>query len=77
MPVSRICIGALLLASSLTAGADEEVPDMEFLEYLGIWEGSDEDWTMFARPMPTRAETDKRRDPAPAGEESTEMNDDD
>ena len=27
--------------------ADEELPDLEFLEYLGSWEESDEDWELF------------------------------
>jgi hypothetical protein len=27
---------------------EEEVPAMEFLEYLGSWEGSDEDWEVVA-----------------------------
>ena len=27
-------------------GRREEVPDMEFLEYLGMWEESDEDWLL-------------------------------
>ncbi|MDH4124040.1 MAG: hypothetical protein OEW64_09735 [Gammaproteobacteria bacterium] len=75
MPASRVCIAALLLACSQALVADEEVPDMEFLEYLGSWEGSEQDWPMFAAQPGTRNETDERIDPAPEGEESTEMND--
>ncbi len=26
----------------------DEMPDMEFLEYLGSWESSDEEWILFA-----------------------------
>jgi hypothetical protein len=58
-----------------TAVAEKEIPDMEFLEYLGSWEGSDEDWTMFVELATTWNETDKRSDPAPDGEESTETYD--
>ncbi len=75
MPVSRVCFGALLLACSQAAVAEEEIPDMEFLEYLGSWEGSEEDWPMFAAEARNRNEIDKRIDPAPKGEESKEMND--
>lgn len=75
MRVSRICFGALLLALSQAPAAEEEIPDMEFLEYLGSWEGSDEDWPMFTAATINRNETDKRIDPAPEGEESTETND--
>jgi hypothetical protein len=66
-------IGALLLGCSVVLAADEEVPDPEFLEYLGIWEESDEDWLIFEEPV--TAETDERSDPAPEGEESTEKTD--
>ena len=66
-------IGALLLGCSVVLAADEEVPDPEFLEYLGLWEESDEDWLIFDEPV--TAETDERSDPAPEGEESTEKTD--
>lgn len=29
------------------AAADDELPDLDFLEYLGSWEESDEDWELF------------------------------
>ena len=57
--------------------ADEEQPDMEFLEYLGSWEESDEDWLLFSGPDSEAVVADemKRTEPAPAGEESTEKDD--
>lgn len=58
------------MVCGLVFAADEDIPDMEFLEYLGLWEESDEDWLIFNVPM--SAETDKRSDPVPEGEESTE-----
>ena len=53
--------------------ADAEEPEMEFLEYLGLWEESDEEWVMIDRQL--SLETDERIDPAPQGEESTENDD--
>ncbi len=53
--------------------ADTEEPEMEFLEYLGLWEESDEEWVMIDRQL--SLETDERIDPAPQGEESTENED--
>lgn len=62
--------------SGLVSAAEEELPDMEFLEYLGSWEESDEDWLVIDElTNEARVAEDKRSDPAPAGEESTESND--
>jgi hypothetical protein len=59
--------------ASTVLAADAEEPDMEFLEYLGLWEESDEEWVMIDRQL--SLETDERIDPAPQGEESTENDD--
>ena len=67
------CTTLLILAGGLVLAADAEEPDMEFLEYLGQWEESDEEWVMIDRRI--SLETDKRTDPAPQGEESTEKDD--
>ncbi len=64
---------ALVLSGGLLLAEELEQPDAEFLEYLGLWEGSDEDWLIFDEPVV--AETDERSDPAPEGEESTETED--
>lgn len=40
-----IVVGILALPA---AYADEEPPDMEFLEYLGSWEEDDQDWVALA-----------------------------
>jgi len=69
----RILVGALLLVCSLVLAADEELPDAEFLEYLGIWEESDEEWLMFNELI--AAEADKPSEPVPEDEESTETED--
>ena len=40
--------GLLVLATGTVAFAnDEELPDADFLEYLGSWEESDEEWLIF------------------------------
>ncbi len=66
-----------LFACSGTVAADDEVmPDMEFLEYLGSWEESDEDWILLAAEAVEQvASEDKRTDPASKEEESVENDD--
>jgi hypothetical protein len=56
--------------------AEEEAPELEFLEYLGSWEESDEDWLLFkaVESEPVKV-PEERIDPAPTGEESTETDD--
>lgn len=66
-----LCLGSVALAE------EQQPPDAEFLEYLGMWEESDEDWMVLdnmqaAREMP---DEDERSDPAPEGEESAETKD--
>ena len=75
MLVSRsVLIGSLLMGASLVLVAAEEIPDPDFLEYLGAWEASDEDWLLFDEPV--TADLEERTDPAPEeGEESTEKTD--
>lgn len=67
---------ALLCAVALCSGgmavaAEDEVPDADFLEYLGMWEESDEDWVIIDK-VTTADTTDERSDPVPEGEESQE-----
>ena len=75
MSVSRTAlISALLMGASLVLAADEELPDPDFLEYLGDWEESDEDWLLFEEPV--TAELEDRTEPVPEeGEDSTEKTD--
>jgi len=54
-------------------GVEAEMPDAEFLEYLGMWEESDEDWLLVDEE--TMAENDERTDPDPESEESVENQD--
>ena len=47
----RAVVLATLLGTCGPAVADEvDVMDMEFFEYLGMWEETDEEWLMFGRP---------------------------
>ena len=57
-------------AAGTVLAAEAEEPDMEFVEYLGLWEESDEEWLMVEHQMD--AESEERIDPVPEGEESTE-----
>ena len=73
-----------LVSWGVSAAADEEeLPDLEFLEYLGSWESSDEEWLLFDAEDPEAAaqeqapQNDRAADrasaDAPADEESTEL----
>ena len=59
--------------------ADEaEAPDLEFLEYLGSWEESDEDWVLLAADAETEKESEEKEqevDTAPNGEKLAELDD--
>lgn len=68
--------GLLLLGSALALAADENVPEIAFLEYLGMWEESDEEWLAFEEDSDSVAtDSDTRIDPVPDGEESKEYDD--
>ena len=67
MLVCGLCLGTAAYAE------EDEAPDTEFLEYLGIWEESDEEWLMHEEMVEAAAE--QRTDPAPEGEESAETED--
>lgn len=69
---------ALLFATMLgvcvpALADDEEVPDLAFFEYLGMWEGSDEEWLVLDELM--TAEIDVQPDSATDSEESVEKDD--
>ena len=75
MLASRYLTAILLIVCSVAVVADEELPEIEFLEYLGLWEGSDEEWLMFNDPLNADNKDQQRSDPAPEREESTEKRD--
>ncbi len=68
--------GLLLGICGVVLAADNELPAGEFLEYLGSWEESDEEWLMFDQDGERlAADSNEKVDPAPQGEESTEKDD--
>ncbi len=68
--------GLLLGICSVVLAADNELPDGEFLEYLGSWEESDEEWLIFAQDGErVAADSDEKVDPAPQGKGSAEKDD--
>jgi len=76
-PLCRMLLaGALTTMAFSAAQADEPLPDAEFLEYLGSWDESDEEWLLVREDaLRNTAKDDERNDAAPEGEESTESND--
>lgn len=72
MPVSdyRPWVAAFCLMAMMTpVFADEALPEVEFLEYLGSWVGDDEEWLVIAE----ESESDRERD---AVDVDTKENDD-
>ncbi len=68
--------GALMASAAPPADAEvAEDPDMAFLEYLGMWDESDEEWQLLDDDTSGSDDLEKRADPAPDGKESTEKDD--
>ena len=69
-------VWGLIGCAGIVVADDELMPDMEFLEYLGSWEESDEDWVLLAAEAVEQvASEDERTDPAAKEEESVEIDD--
>ena len=77
MSARAVCRSTLLLlafgAAGMVSAAEDEEPEMELLEYLGLWEETDEEWLMMEQQLNT--ESEQRIDPVPEGEESMEDDD--
>ena len=74
LKVALLC--SLVGYGGATFAAEEEVPDLEFLEYLGSWDESDEDWVLFASDDDEQArQEDDNSKPAPQGEKVAELED--
>lgn len=69
----RAILCGLLLCAGLGFAEEVEAPEVDFLEYLGMWEESDEDWQILEETL--TADNEERTDPVPEGEESTEKED--
>jgi len=70
-------IKAVLLCTVFGAGAglaEDELPGLDLLEYLGSWEESDEDWVLVQEldAKALAAERKRRNDSETLEEESTE-----
>lgn len=65
--VCGLCLGVPTLAS------DEPPPDAELLEYLGMWEQTDEEWVLQDGLL--TEEEEERSDPAKDAEASPENED--
>ncbi|MEM7276995.1 MAG: hypothetical protein AAF385_02625 [Pseudomonadota bacterium] len=63
-----------VIAVPLLALADELLPDEDFLEYLGSWEESDEDWlTVLDELEADKANTEAKADePKPPIDDETD-----
>ena len=66
-----------LMGSTAVVHADDEpLPDMELLEYLGSWDGSDEDWmALAAEAIEQVAAEDEETAPASAADDTVETDD--
>ena len=66
----------LLGVSGLVIAEDAEAPDLEFLEYLGSWDESDEDWVILvvdAVETKESEESEQQDVSAPDGEKLAEL----
>ena len=73
-------VWGLMTAASVVQADEEEAPDLEFLEYLGSWEDTDETWLILSVDMEeTEASENKDKDDvakaAPNGEKLAELDD--
>ena len=74
LKVALLC--GLLGLGSVAAAEDDVSPNIEFLEYLGSWEESDEDWVLFVAEAAEQVASEaKRADPASEDKESVETDD--
>jgi hypothetical protein len=73
----------VLLMAGLAGGGhalaeeDADDADLEFLEYLGSWEDSEEDWLIFAgvQEADDEKKDDEKEETAPDGEKLAEVKD--
>lgn len=77
--VARVAVlWGLVGMSGLGLADDVEAPDLEFLEYLGSWESSDEDWVLLAADAADKEAPELQEeeiDTAPNGEKLAELDD--
>ena len=67
--VCGLCIGSAVAEEA----QPEPEPDVAFVEYLGMWEQTDEEWLLHEDQE--TAVVEERSEPVPEGEDSTEIED--
>jgi len=70
----------LLACGGVALAQESETPDLAFLEYLGSWEGSDEEWVLFSEEEVSGSDNGDEgkpgeTDPAPQAENVAELDD--
>lgn len=70
-----VALWSLIGVTGIVVADEAEAPDLEFLEYLGSWEESDEDWVVLAADATVAKESDEQEkiDDAPNGEKLAEL----
>ena len=73
--VERLVVRLLcgLCLARIAVAEEEPAPEVDFIEYLGMWELTDEEWLLLDEVESILAE--ERNEPAPEGEDSTETED--
>ena len=69
MSRSRFVLLAVVTGLPATVAAQQDEPDLSFLEYLGSWQEGDEEW-LLARALEQQAETEHENE----DEDETEDN---
>jgi hypothetical protein len=72
MARKRLVLVSVAAAFAGTANAQDEEPDLGFLEYLGSWQEGDEEWLVVAEMDEELEEEDE----SPAKDEETDGTDD-
>lgn len=67
----RAALSVLLVCCNLALADEAMAPDIEFLEYLGSWEESDEDWLLLAAEVAEVTAPDDENETAPVTREKT------
>jgi hypothetical protein len=73
--IARTFLCGLAFCGGLVMAADDEAPESDFLEYLGMWEETDEDWLMLEKTRigndEERSEDDGQGDDTPEKEDES------
>jgi hypothetical protein len=76
--MARMAVAIFVVSAGVAAGAvaqDDPAPDLDFLEYLGSWQESDEEWLLIADELMGSPPVDESESPGLVAEETGEDND--